>query len=165
MIIVRLVNHDDGLSKAILLKTGGEYAHDEAITPQGTIIGAFALGGVQERMLDYDNSKFKKELLLALTASDEISDKFYHYLKACLNESYAFKDIAGFLYPFDHHDQHHVFCSALIQDALRGSGWFPRPVPIPAHCVYPVLLQQMIFARAEGDFKIINRDELKCFTM
>ena len=43
MIIIRLVLHNDLLSKGIIFKTNGEYAHAEAITPQGTIIGSLRL--------------------------------------------------------------------------------------------------------------------------
>jgi hypothetical protein len=148
-IIISLVDHDDVLSRSILVRTGGEYAHAEAITPQGTIIGAFALGGVQERPIDYDGGKFLRKLFLLLPTDDATSAAFHHYLRACLGEPYAFRDIAGFVSPFDLHEAHRVFCSALMVDALRGSSYFPHPLPIPAHCVYPVLLQQMLLVRPD----------------
>ncbi len=149
-IIVSFVNHDDLLSRGILLKTGGEYAHAEALTPRGTIIGAFAEGGVQERPRDYDGGKFKKKLFLLLSdADDDMSARFYHFLDAVVakKEPYAFFDILDFVLPFDFHERQHVFCSALIDDGLRGCSYFPVPLPIWARYCYPVLLQQMLLVR------------------
>ena len=165
MIIVRLVLHNDLLSKGIIFRTNGEYAHAEAITPQGTIIGSYAEGGVQERPLDYDKGNYEKELLLLLNATSEQSDKFYHYLRApeVLGEKYGFIDILGFASGLHIHIPHEVICSALITLSLRGCDWLPRSLPMAAHTVSPALLHQMLFARAIDDFKIITRDELKCF--
>ena len=152
-IIISLVDHDDVLSRSILLKTGGQYAHAEAITPQGTVIGAFALGGVQERPIDYDGGKFLRKLFLLLPTDDATAAAFYHYLRAptVMGEPYAYKDVIKIAspIPFSDHERHHVFCSALMVDALRGSGYFPHPLPIPAHDVYPVMLQQMLLCRPD----------------
>ena len=157
MIIVHLVLHDDPLSKAILIRTGGRFAHAEALTPEGTLIGAFAEGGVQERPLDYGTEKIVDEAWVACPADDDTSARFYHYLRApeVMGEPYAYTDIAGFQLPFDLPHHHAVFCSALIVDAFRGCLWFPRPLPIPAHNVSPNMLNQMLYARP--DIKIITR--------
>lgn len=157
MIIVHLVLHDDLLSKAILIRTGGRFAHAEALTPEGTLIGAFAEGGVQERQLDYGPEKILDEAWIACPADDDMSAAFYHYLRApqVMGEPYAYTDIAGFELPFSLPHQHAVFCSALIVDAMRGCLYLPRPLPIPAHNVFPTMLHQMLYARP--DIKIITR--------
>jgi hypothetical protein len=157
MIIIRLVCHDDPLSAAIILEIGGMVAHAEAIMPGGTIIGAFAEGGVQERALDYDGGKLKYEVLVALDTTQDMSDRFYHYMRAVIGEPYDFSGLAKFVEHFDLHWGHHVFCSALIDDALRGCLYFPRPLPIPAHEVSPRILHQMLFVRP--DAKVITRDD------
>jgi|KBSMisStaDraftv2_1062788.scaffolds.fasta_scaffold00126_6 hypothetical protein len=158
MIIIRLVCHDDPLSKAILKVTGGEVAHAEAVMFGGTIIGAFAEGGVQERKLDYDGGKFLKEILLALPADAEMAAKFEHWLRACLGEAYDFTGLTGFALPtVDMHRAHHAVCSMLIHNALRGCQFFFRPMPIPAHKVDPVLLQQELLART--DVQVISRED------
>ena len=155
-IIVHLVRHNDPLSNAIMIRTGGLYAHAEALTPQGTIIGAFALGGVQERPLDYGAEKILAEAWVLLEADDAMSAKFYHYLRSpeVMGEPYAYTDIAEFVEPFDLPHHHAVFCSALIDDALRWIGWFPRPLPIWARRVNPTMLHQMIYVRP--DIKILT---------
>jgi hypothetical protein len=161
MIIIRLVRHDDALSAAIILNIGGEIAHAEAIMKGGTVIGAFAEGGVQERPLDYDNGKFKKEILLALPTDEETEARFEHYLRApeVMGEKYDFTGIANFVHlGIDLHGKHTVFCSALIHDALRWINWLPVPLPIPGHYVTPIVLQQELLARP--DVKIITRDDL-----
>lgn len=160
MIIIRLVDHDDPLSKAILLNIGGEIAHAEAIMRGGTVIGAFAEGGVQERPLNYDGGKFKKEMLLALPADDEMTAKFEHYLRSpeVIGEPYDYSGIANFIHPgIDLHKKHHVFCSALIHDDLRWISWLPNPLPISGHYVTPILLQQELLARP--DVKMIERND------
>lgn len=157
MIIVRLVCHDDELSRLILLETGGVVAHAEAVMPGGTILGAFAEGGVQERPLDYDGGKFKTEILIALPASDEMAAAFHHYLRACIGEPYDFPGLFKFVEHFDLHAKKHAFCSMLIDDALRGCLYFPRPLPIPGHEVSPRILHQMLFARP--DAQVIDRND------
>ena len=152
MIIIRLVRHDDPLSWGIIQNTGGVVSHAEAILKGGTIIGAFAEGGVQERPLDYDGGKFLKEILFALPADDDMAARFEHYLRSprVLGEPYDYPGIVNFTHPgWDLHAGHHVFCSDLIHLALRGIGaaidsprWWPRPMPIPGHYVSPLLLHQ-----------------------
>jgi hypothetical protein len=160
MIAIRLVLHKDALSAGIILKTGGEYAHAEALTADGTVIGAFAEGGVQERPIDYDHGNFVRETFALLPADAEMTAKFYHWVRAVIGEPYGFADIAGFtvgLGGLDLHHQHRVICSALMVNALRGCSFFPHPLPIPAHAVTPVMLQQMLLCRPE--VRLVTRAE------
>ncbi len=157
---IRLVCHDDPLSWAILKNIGGVVAHGEAIMKGGTVIGAFAEGGVQERPLNYDGGKFKKEILFELPADDEMNAKFEHYLRSpkVLGEAYDYPGIANFMhFGIDLHAEHHVFCSALIHDDLRFIGWWPRPMPIPGHYVNPLILHQELLA--DQRTRIITRDD------
>ncbi len=155
--MIRLVNHGDGLSDAILLETGGLVAHAETIMPGGTIIGAFAEGGVQERPLDYDGGVYKYEVLVALPMDGQMSAAFHHYLRSCIGEPYDYMGLAKFVEHFDLHRRHMVFCSALVQDALRGCSYFPRPLPIPAHESSPRILHQTLFGRP--DIRVITRSD------
>jgi hypothetical protein len=165
MIIIRLVCHDDALSWAILKNIGGEVAHAEAIMKGGTIIGAFAEGGVQERSLNYDGGKFKKEILFALPADEEMSARFEHYMRACLGEAYDYSGIVNFIHlGVDTHSKHHVFCSAMIQCALRGLGadehapkWWAREMPMDAHYVNPLIIHQELLV--DQRTIIITRDD------
>jgi|GEM_PF-4806381 len=167
MIYIRLVCHDDPLSWAILKNIGGVVAHAEGIMKGGTVIGAFAEGGVQERKFDYDGGKFKMEILFELPADDEMSARFDHYLRSprVMHEPYDYPGIANFMhFGIDMHAEHHVFCSALIHDALRGIGmdkdaprWWPRPMPIPGHYVNPLILHQELLA--DQRTRIVTRDD------
>jgi hypothetical protein len=148
-LIFRLVDHGDPLSDAILAHTGGLYAHAECVIPGGTVIGAYALGGVQERPLNYDDGKFKRETFFVLPATADMQAKWIHFLRACIGETYAFTDVADFALPFALPHQHAVFCSALVQDSCRWVRAFPKPLPIPAHEVSPVMLQQMFLVRPD----------------
>lgn len=162
MIIIRLVCHDDPLSWAIIQDIGGEIAHAEAVMKGGTVIGAFAEGGVQERPFSYDGGQFKKEILLHLTSDDDMAVRFEHFLRAprVMGEGYDYSGIFNFIHPgFDIHSKHRVFCSALIHDALRWISWFHRPLPIPGHYVNPLLLQQELLSQPEERVRVITRDD------
>jgi hypothetical protein len=158
-IIARLVDHGDILSDLILEKLGGMVAHAELFTEAGTVIGAYAEGGVQERPLDYDHGKFRTEILIALPTDADTVAKVDHFMRApeVMHEPYDYLGLLDFTEHFDFHQQHKVFCSALLVDALRWTNYFPHPLPISAHKVYPVLLQQMLLCRP--DAKIITRDD------
>jgi hypothetical protein len=156
-IMIRFVNHGDGLSDAIIDEMGGMVAHAEAVMKGGTVIGAYAEGGVQERPLDYDHGKFKTEIIIALPTDADTVAKFEHYMRAVIGEPYDYTGLADFIEHFDVHRIHRIFCSALVDDALRGCMYFPHPLPIPAHKVPPVMLQQMVLCRP--DARIITRED------
>jgi hypothetical protein len=152
-VIIRLVNHGDILSQAIIMEQGGMIAHAETIMPGGTVIGAYAEHGVIERPLDYDNGVFDLEILVCLTVDDAAADAFHHYLRtvAAKKEPYDFPGLADFVQFLDLHKKHWVYCSALVVDAFRGNGaapgpriWF-RALPKPAHEVSPVWLQELLY--------------------
>jgi hypothetical protein len=165
-VVVRLVNHGDGLSKAIIYEQGGMVAHAEVPMPgTQTVIGAYAEHGVIERPLNYDNGVFEYEIFVLLEVEDATADAFHHYLRAVAakKEPYDFPGLADYVQFLDLHKKHWVFCSALVVDGMRLNGVdddtpriFPRGLPKPAHFVSPVWLQQMLYARP--DIKIIARD-------
>jgi hypothetical protein len=158
--IIRLVCHDDPLSWAILKNIGGVIAHAEAVMKGGTVIGAFAEGGVQERPLDYDSGKFVREILFELPTDDAMNAAFEHYLRApeVMSEPYDYAGVANFVHlGVDFHTKHHVFCSALIHDDLRWVKWWPRPMPIPGHYVTPIVLHQQLLA--DQRTRVITRDD------
>jgi len=163
-VIWRFVAHGDEITRLIIAatcKTGGQVAHAEAIMRGGTIIGAFAEGGVQERKLDYDGGKFEFEQLIAIPVTGEVQAKFEHYLRAptVFGEKYDYIGLFDFVQLFgDWHQSHKVFCSCLITDAARCENMiFKHALPIHAHGVSPVMLQEMALAR--DDAIVITRDD------
>jgi hypothetical protein len=158
-IILRLVHCNDPVSNAIIFQTGGLYSHVEAVTSDGLYIGAHADGGVQARPSDYDLGKFDRQRFLELAASDEMSLRFYHYLRATIGEPYDFGAIAGFVAHYDVHQRARVICSALITLALRGCGFFQRPLSQLAHKVSPRDLELILSGR--GDVREIPFSSLQ----
>lgn len=163
-VIWRFVAHDDEITRLIIAatcKTGGQVAHAEAIMRGGTIIGAFAEGGVQERALDYDGGKFAFEQLIAIPVTDEVQAKFEHYLRSpeVQKVKYDYLGLFDFVQLIgDWHESGKAFCSTLITDAARWKDMiFKHAFPIHAHGVSPVMLQQMALAR--NDSIIITRDD------
>ena len=165
-IYVRLVRHDDPLSWAIIQNIGGVVAHAEAIMKGGTVVGAFAEGGVQERPLDYDGGKFLKEIIFELPAPPEMSDRFEHYMRAIKGEPYDFSGIMDSLHlGYDFHAKKHLFCSAAVHDALRGLGdgrdesmhYYSRATPMGGHYVTPIVLHQQM--EVDARTRIVERTD------
>lgn len=162
-VIWRFVAHDDEITRLIIAatcKTGGQVAHAEVPMRGGTVIGAFAEGGVQERPLNYDGGKFQFEQLIAIPVTAETQAAFEHYMRSpqVMGEQYDYFGLGDFVQLFgDWHQSHKVFCSALVTDAARWVKIFKHPLPIHAHGVSPVMLQQMALAR--DDALIITRDD------
>ena len=163
-VIWRFVAHDDEITDLIIkatCKTGGQVAHAEGLMRGGTIIGAFAEGGVQERPLDYDGGKFQFEAFIAIPVSAETQAVFEHYLRSpeVFHEPYDYFGLGDFVQMIgDWHESHKVFCSALIVDAARWEDRiFKHKLPIHAHGVSPVMLEEMV--RCRDDSIIITRDD------
>jgi hypothetical protein len=149
MIRLRFVHGTDAVSNAIIFQTGGLYSHVEAVTPEGQYLGAHADGGVLARPSDYDAGQFDRQRFLDLAASEEMSLRFYHYLRSVIGEPYDFAAIASFVAHYDLHQKARVICSALITLALRGCGFFPLPLSQLAHKVSPRDLELMLSARGD----------------
>jgi hypothetical protein len=161
-VIFRFVAHDDEITRLILAatcKTGGQVAHAEAVMRGGTIVGAFAEGGVQERPLNYDGGKFKFESLIAIPVDADTQAAFEHYMRSpqVLGEPYDYFGLGDFVQLFDWHQSHKVFCSAVVTLAARWVKIFKHPLPINAHGISPIMLQQMTLTR--DDAKIVTRDD------
>jgi hypothetical protein len=144
MIILRFVRHDDPASSAIIWKTGGNFSHVEAVTPDGKYLGAFGekykyfAPGTTARPMDYDSGKFAAQRFLALQADDDMRAKWIHYLRACIGEPYDWGGLsATIIAHIDFHDGHHVFCSALQTLALRGCSYLKTALPVLAHDISP----------------------------
>jgi hypothetical protein len=144
---LRFVHCEDVVGLAILAQTGGRFSHVEAVMPDGTYLGAHADGGVQARPSDYDKGQWARQLMVDLPSTTEMDAKFEHYLRAVIDEPYAFSSIFGFVTHLDFATHHHVICSALQALALRGSEWFATPLSMPAHMISPRDLQLILSGR------------------
>lgn len=113
-------------------------SHVEAVTPDGTYLGAHYDGGVMERPSNYDAASMTNQVFIDLDADLSQTNAFYAYLRGKLGAPYDWKSILDFIDPFHNlHDSQHVICSALQTLALRTCGWFPAPLPVPAHQISP----------------------------
>ncbi len=139
--ILRFVNGTDFVSRLIVAqeKTAMPFtpSHVEAITPEGTYLGAHYDGGVAERQPGYDKAWVALELVVKLDATPEQDAAFYSFLHSKIGEPYDWQSILGFLAPGHHHEFDHVICSALQTLALRSCGWFAAPLAAPAHLISP----------------------------
>ena len=124
------------------------FSHVEAVTPEGTYLGALAVGGVQARPSDYDRGTATSEKFVTLIdATTDQGDKFYSYLKAKIGTPYDYEAIVGFAARANLHQPGHVICSALQTLALRACGYFPTRLAVPAHEISPRDLGLLVSSR------------------
>lgn len=62
--------------------------HVEALTPDGTLLGAHAKGGVQARPKGYDGADYAQDLYVTLPATDIKSAAFYATLASQIGKPY-----------------------------------------------------------------------------
>jgi hypothetical protein len=146
---LRFVTCRDPISDGIRLRENFWASHVEAVTPQGSYLGAHADGGVQARAAGYDATILQRELFVELPESAPgQAAEFYAFLARHMGEPYDFKSILGFLVPdIVAHQRQHVICSALQTLALRQCGWFATPLAEPAHKISPRDLLLIISGR------------------
>lgn len=81
------------VSQAICKETRSEICHVDILTPNGTLIGAHAQGGIQERSPDYE--KWGLRIRVILQVPEEKARAFYGYVRSMIGTPYDQKDILG----------------------------------------------------------------------
>lgn len=84
---------DRAVSEAICKETRSEICHVDIMTPAGTLIGAHAQGGIQERPADYE--KWGLRLRVSLQVRSAQAQSFYDYAHSMIGTRYDQKDILG----------------------------------------------------------------------
>src|SRR5262245_47569397 len=73
MITLRFCDGNSFVTAAIQRAEYGFWAsHVEALTPDGTLLGAHIDGGVQARSRDYDKGQFTRELFIKIDANARV---------------------------------------------------------------------------------------------
>jgi hypothetical protein len=138
VITVRFVEGETLVTEAIVLAEYGFWAaHVEAVMPDGTVLGAYADGGVQIRPRDYDKSKFQRELLVNIDVEDVVTDRFYAFLRKQLGKPYDVEAILAFVSGRDWQRDDSWFCSELQAAALVDCGWFAAPLATEFNHITP----------------------------
>lgn len=84
---------DRAISKAICDETRSEICHVDIMTPVGTLIGAHASGGIQERPTDYE--AWGLRIRVTLDVPDDKAAAFHAYARSMIGTPYDQKDILG----------------------------------------------------------------------
>jgi hypothetical protein len=140
MIKIRFVQGNDLISKAILIgeRDGDQPTHVEVVLPDGSLLGAHAVGGVQIRPAGYDKDTTTHELIVLIsfkmdmTAAQEpaydsaaiYEKKFYDFLHAQIGKPYDFTGVAGLAVGRNWREDDSWFCSELVARALEEAGFF-----------------------------------------
>jgi len=139
--ILRFVEQPPGLFKRLigLAQYGSKLGHVDAVTPDGTYIGAHLRGGVQELRPGYD-AGFKRELFVNLRAPAEQDAVFFAFLRSHLGEPYDPISVLYFWGPFasfNWHDPGAWECAQFIGTALIACGWLPVNKEVPVGRLTP----------------------------
>jgi uncharacterized protein YycO len=131
MIKLRFVSHPGIFNWACTIAQYGFWAtHVEAVTPEGTLIGAMS-DGVKAREPFYDAGKFNQEMFLEVSATPEQEDIFYEYLLSQIGKPYDYGAVLSFFYPSrDWQESDHWDCAELIGTSLAMGGFFPQEMAV-----------------------------------
>jgi hypothetical protein len=121
-------------------------SHVDVVMPDGSLLGAHNIGGVQIRPADY--AKFTKVLRVDLPASDEVTEAFYAFVTAQVGKPYDRTAIAAFVTRRDWQSDDAWFCSELVLAGLVAAAFFKFRLSIPANFCDPadLLLLCSVFA-------------------
>ncbi len=126
-------------------------SHAEIVTAEGTSIGEFGFGGMQERDYGYDRNEVevlsdgrRAEILVCLPVTQQQHDTFYAKARESIGQGYDWWAIPGFLLSGHHHEVGKAFCSAKVFLLLRAVNYFKWPIVVPAHLVTPRDLMMML---------------------
>jgi hypothetical protein len=133
MIRLRFVTGNSWVSNAIRAgERDGWCTHVEAVMPDGTLLGAHLVGGVQARLVGYDKAEMTRELFVELHAADatiyapDIENVFYIFLRTQLGKPYDTEAVLGLGVGRNWRNADSWFCSELIAAALETCGYLPR---------------------------------------
>ncbi len=119
---------------------GARIDHCDAVSNEGTYIGAHLLGGVQELKPGYDNGQIRQEIFVHLNMTEEQEDRFFARLRSHLHEPYDPIAVLYFWGPFadrNWHDPGAWECTSFIVDGLIYCGWLPENKMVPAGRLTP----------------------------
>lgn len=124
MIRLRFVTGDrSAISRAIQFAQYGFWcSHVEAVMPEGTLLGAHADGGVQNRAVDYDAREWTRQEFVDLPADAEQTDGFYCLMRAEIGKPYDLTAIAAFVARRSWQEPDSWFCSELVMAMLEKIG-------------------------------------------
>ena len=158
MIKLRFVGGTSFVSKAIQAFEYGFWAsHVEAVTPNGTYLGAHIDHGVLDRPTDYDKGQFSKELIVGLPCTSDMTGAFYGFLNEQLGKPYDKTAIGAFLFNRDWQEPDSWFCSELQAAALVHCGWFSSSLAVEFNQLTPRDLLLIVSGRV--DIWTIKKEE------
>ena len=152
MITIRFVAGNDLTSRVIRLAEYGFWAtHVETLMPDGSLLGAHAIGGVQARPKGYDRGKFWKQLFVPIPATPEQTDGFHTFLRAQIGKPYDFEAILGIVAQRDWRKDKAWMCSELVAAGLcqEKVGIFPPHLATELNRVTPRDLLLIVSGRFE----------------
>jgi hypothetical protein len=139
-----------------LAQYGDRFSHCDAVSKEGTYIGAHLLGGVKEQNLRYDAGTFQKEVFVHLKATEKQEAAFFAFLRGHIGEPYDPIAIVYFFGVFSSrnwYDPGAWTCSRFIAEGLIACGVVPTNKTVPSSRLTPrdlYLLTSDLEAMASG---------------
>lgn len=151
MITLRFVSHPGIFNWACSIAQYGFWStHCEAVTPEGTYIGAIS-DGVKARKREYDAGLFSKELFVEVKATADQAAIFYAFVESQIGKPYDTWAILAYFYPSrDWQSFDAWYCSELLGTALAECGILPKEMAVKFSRVTVRDLLLLISTRAEA---------------
>jgi len=116
VIKLRFVTETDVISGAVSWFQGGSlWSHVEFVLPDGTFLGARAVGGIKIRAVDYIKpSKIKRQRVYAIPVDDATEEAILTFAHSQIGKSYDFSTILGIAAHTSWHNSDEWICSEFV---------------------------------------------------
>lgn len=125
-LVVRFVAERGFISAGIRYVTFSDFSHAELGLPDGTWLGAHAVGGVQIRAVDYLKPSFER--VYAIPVDQASYSLAMAYARSKVGTRYNFPDILGLLVHAPMTSPHRLICSQFMFEVLSQAGLKPLNV-------------------------------------
>lgn len=137
MIELRFVTSSDIVSRAIRFAEYGFWAsHVDSVLPDGRMLGAHFIGGVQARPAGYDAGDRTREQIVRIKCDDEVADHYHEFLMAQVGKPYDALAIGAIVARRNWERSGSWFCSELVAAGLIECGYF-HPLVANASKIMP----------------------------
>lgn len=152
VIRLRFVQYEGVISDAIAaVQRDGWATHVEAVTAQGTWIGAQSPDGVKDRAAGYDSGStiLRQQIVELHDATPAQAEAFYAFMHSQVGKPYSYMGCASLTLGLRQWDAGKAwFCSELVAAALDYAGYWR--LPTETNHVSPRDAYMLVIARRKG---------------
>ena len=121
---LRFVTETGLISNAVTWFEGGSlWSHVEFVLPDGTFLGARAMGGIAIRASDYIKPKhIERQRIYSIPVADDVLESILTFANSQVGKSYDFTDILGIMTHTSLHNSNDWICSEFVTASCLQAG-------------------------------------------